>query len=136
MAAGWGIAPTDLANLTDGDLTTVTGEGSTVKVAAGDIGTITWDLGSIMTVLFGGRLGIRTTASWIDVYAESSDDNIAWRTQGSENFIHAHNSNVEKVSDTYSVILTGRYIRLRAYVANAATGSFKGYEAMAWKLTV
>ena len=65
VATGWDTAPTTLGNITDGDLATVTGEGSYVKADAGETeneGQITIDLGSakpISKVLV--KVGIRSS---------------------------------------------------------------------------
>ena len=134
VASGWDTDPTNLANMTDGDLATVTGTGSKVVWVAEDYGRIVFDLGSIKTVLVGGRVGIWSTAGGITAYVESSDDNVNWKRTYVAVF-WAYSSG-EYVIYTQGHLATGRYIQIRFYVDAAATAYAKIYEVMAWELTI
>jgi len=134
VAADWGTDPTDLENATDGDLAIVTGTGVTIKGAGGTYGTLTFDLGSIKTVLLSGRFGLWSTASTTRILAESSDDNITYRSDWTN--LCDITTTAEKVIDSKATILTGRYARIKFHVNAAATANAKIYEVMAWKLTI
>ena len=121
-------APTNLANMTDGDLASVTGTGTKVMGAAGNWGIITFDLGTVQTVLMGARVGMWTSASSAFMLFKSSDDNISWTATGIEDSAVMSGAAAEQISDSLSAILTGRYVRLRFYVAAAATVNAKIYE--------
>ena len=129
-------APTNLANMTDGDLASVTGTGTKVMGGQGTWGTITFDLGSVKTVLMGARVGMWTSASNAFMYFESSDDNANWTATGIEDSVVQSTAAAEQISDSLSQILTGRYVRLRFFVFAAATVNAKIYEVYGWKLTI
>lgn len=134
-ASGWGTAPTNLANCTDGDLSTVTGTGSKVMGGAGDYGYVVFDLGSVKTVLVGFRVGLWSTSNTASVYVDGSPDNVTFYSTTNVNVSNA--SAVELISDaTNCAILTCRYIRLRFNINGAATANAKIYEAMAYELSV
>lgn len=129
-------APTNLANMTDGDHSTVTGTGTKVMGGAGNFGAITFDLGSITMVIIGARVGIWSSAASAFMFFESSDDNVTWTSTGIEDSgIQAANI-AEQISDSLVAILRGRYVRLRFYVTGAATANAKIYEVYGWKLTI
>lgn len=136
VASVFGVNPANLANMTDGDLASVTGTGSKVMGAQGNWGTITFDLGSVMTVLMGARIGMWTSASNAFVFFESSDNNINWTATGIEDSVVQSVAAAEQISDSLSQILTGRYFRLRFFVFAAATVNAKIYEVYGWKLTI
>jgi len=76
VASGWGTAPTNLANCTDGDFTTSTGTGSKVLGAAGVVGELVFDLQSSKTLLVGIKAGIWASVGSIQILVYSSEDNI------------------------------------------------------------
>ena len=134
VASIWDTDPTNLERATDGDIDTVTGTGSKVMDAVGNYGVLTFDLGSIKTVLLGARVALWSTNAGTYIYAASSDDNITYR----ENHLAImYKSTVaELVMETNPVILTGRYIRIRFSVNAIATAYAKIYEVMGWELTI
>lgn len=139
IASVWDTDPTDLVNMTDGNITTVTGTGTKAILAAGDIGIVTFDLGSIKTVLVGARVGLWRSAGTIYIGVEVSDDNINWiaymvGTVGL--YSQASGAAAEALRQLLTTIVTGRYIRLRVYLNAAGTGNVKIYEVMAWELTI
>ena len=139
VASVWDTNPTNLINMTDGNVTTVTGTGTKVIIAAGDIGIVTFDLGSIKTVMVGARVGLWRSAGTIYIGVEVSDDNINWIvymivTVGS--YSQAASTAAESVRQLLTTIVTGRYVRMRAYLNGAGTGNVKFYEVMAWELTI
>lgn len=141
-ASGWGTSPTNLGNITDGDVSTVTGTGSTNALAKADYGFITFDLGSIKQVMFGCRVGIWcASARDIILFAAGSDDNVTYRDTLNANgppaaiVYRAAAPNAEEVVDSLINIINGRYIRIRFLVTGASnTANAKIYEAWAYEL--
>ena len=134
VASVWDTDPANLENMTDGDLATVTGTGSKVMGAGGSYGHITFDLGSVKTVLVGGKVGIWSTAGNIYCVLEQSDNNITWN--GDNGTALNYTTLVEQVSAFRTHLVTCRYFRLRFYVTAASTAYAKIYEVMAWELTL
>jgi len=134
VASGWGTDPTNLANATDGDIDTVTGTGEKVMGGSGNYGIITFDLGSVKTVMVGGRFGLWGTAGTQYIFPETSDDNITWHSAWYEMIRRA--AVAEQISESYFMFMAGRYIRLRFYTNIASTAYAKIYEVMAWELTI
>lgn len=148
-ASYWSTTPSNLANCTDGSLSAATGTGSRVvpgpvqQSSEGAIyGTITFDLGSIKTVLLGARVGMWRTSSqsWTGVYLYFdaidvlSTNHYNWRF--TTNSQAASHSTTERVIDTVPRISTGRYHRLRFDCDYAtATGYAKIYEVYAFEVT-
>jgi len=132
VASGWGTDPANLENMTDGDIDTVTGTGEKVMGGAGSYGYLTFDLGSIKTVLIGCRVGLWSSAGTAYFYPQESNDLATWRmlTTNVANITSA----TEKVVPVLSPVLNGRYIRFQFYVNTAATAYAKIYEVAAWEL--
>lgn len=136
IAALFTTNPTTLSNTTDGDFSTVTGTGTKVMAAGGSWGTLTYDLGSVKTVLMGARVGLWTSASSCYIFFESSNDNITWTATGIEDSVIQTLAAAEQISDSLSQILTGRYLRLRFHTYAAATCNCKIYEVYGWPLVI
>ena len=134
VASVWGTDPANLENMTDGDIDTVTGTGEKVMGAAGFYGYIAFDLGSIKTVLLGARVGMWCTTGSVYVYAQSSNNNINWKSAGVT--LAAITSVGEYIADIQGHVLNGRYIRLAFSVSTASTAYAKIYEVMGWELKV
>jgi len=137
----FGTAPTTLSNVTDGDFSTVTGTGSTNAGGAGDYGILTFDMAASYTVLMGGRVGLWAASSRVvEVFLESSDDNVTWRTNaGLVGLVNASaymtSPAGEIIADIAPVVLTGRYVRARFWVNGASnTANAKIYEMFAFDL--
>jgi hypothetical protein len=81
-ASGWGTAPTNLANICDGDWTTATTAGQSNKTSANSsLGNITIDLGSIQTVDLMAKLGVWDNISTgVNVKWQWSSDGTTWIT--------------------------------------------------------
>lgn len=135
VASMWDTDPTLLTNCTDGNLSTVTGTGSKIMAAAGNFGYLVFDLGTIKTVLIGGRFGLWSTTGTVTIFVDVSDDNITYINAYSS--ITGATSVAESKKDTdNSALVNGRYIRLRWYVNAAATAYANIYEVAAWELTL
>jgi hypothetical protein len=142
--SGWDTAPTTLGNITDGDLSTVTGTGSKNMGAAGDYGYVVFDLTTTKTVMVGGRVGVWNdgTQRVTKVFAESSDDNVTYRgptgkNSGTGGLGYNQDQTTELIFDGAATILTGRYIRLRFWVSGAAnTANAKIYEVYGYEMSL
>lgn len=135
-AVQWGTTPTSLSNTTDGSLSTVTGTGSKTISGSGVVGYLTFDLGSVKTFLFTGRLGIWRTAGALRVYVDGNDvsatyNDSNWR-QNDETIAYTY-YNYERVSDITPTLLTCRYPRFRVYGEGSGTYYTKFYEVMAYE---
>lgn len=126
-------APDALSNATDGLMSTVTGTGNQSKAVSGDFGYYTFDLGSIKTVLVGGRTGIWSTANTVQICIEASDDDITYVPSG--NATGENSASVtEVIRDLIPKILTGRYIRVRYAISGAAVAYARLYSMMGYEL--
>ena len=134
VASGWDTDPANLERVTDGDIDTVTGTGNKIMGGAGFYGYITFDLGSVKTMLLGARVGMWSTAGTTNIYFETSNDNITYRNL--QPILCASTAVAEIVSELVAKVVRGRYVRLRLYVSAAATAYAKIYEIMAWELTL
>lgn len=130
--ATWGVAPTNLANVTDGNKDTVSGTGTKTLSGSGNIGYITFDLGSIKTVLIGGKIGVWSTANGITAYLQVSDDGNTYRT--TTIIISGSTSTSEIIVDCVPAIISTRYIKLRFYGSGAMDANIKLYEFRGWDL--
>jgi hypothetical protein len=126
--------PTNLENATDGDITTCTGVAQKILGTAGTGGTFVFDMGEVRSVLVGFILGVKTTASTLQLFIESSDDNITYRTASLNN--NATSSTSKVIRDGLSSLLTGRYIRIRAVNTGAGTIDVEVYQCMAYELVI
>lgn len=141
-ASGWGTAPINLANCTDGNVTTATGTGSTNMLAAGNYGEILFDLTIEKRILVGGRVGIwAASARRIKVYLESSDDGINFRSAGVLGMVNSStygDSGAESIVDLMPVILQGQYFRVRFNIEGGAsnTANAKIYQVWGYELAV
>ncbi len=134
VASGWGTAPTNLENATDGNVDTVTGEGSTVLAAAGYYGNVTFDLGIRKNVMVSAWVGTRSTAGTISVYLAHSPDNTTWY-QNYYGMAQTLNT-PEQITSPNMQFVSDRYIRLRFYVNAACTAYARLYEVAAWELVI
>ena len=126
------IVPTNLANVTDGNITTSTGEAKKTLGSAGECGLFIFDLGSQKTVLFGARSGVHSSTGTLSINLliepELGD---MYAAPGASNSVM---SATEVLVNALSVLGTGRYLKLR--VSGRAAGDFyiKLYEAYAYEL--
>jgi len=133
-----GRYPTSLENITDGDMSTVSGQGTSVVAGAGAYGKLVFDLGSIKTVLVGARVGVWASAGSQYVWVQSSDDGTTYKGfESSANSMMGSLSSSEIIMDSFNAgVHTGRYLRVTFYNNAAATGNAKIYEIMAYELGV
>lgn len=84
VAATWNVNPANLANSTDGDYATVTGNGSKVLGAAGYFGQLTWDLGAIYKIMVRGLIGLGNNFSGDDcvIFLSGSNDGATYTPVG------------------------------------------------------
>lgn len=134
VASGWTTAPTDLANVTDGDIATVTGTGSKNIAAGAVVGYLTFDLGSVKTCIVGARCGVWSATGNSQLFIDSSDDDLTYRQNGNTVIYRA--SVAEAVVDAIATVVTGRYIRLRFVGSTATTYNVKIYEAYAHEVAL
>jgi len=127
------VNPSNLQNATDGDTASATGVGQKVMATAGIFGSITFDLGTQKTILVYGRINIYSSAGTQQVFVETSDDNITWRTYPSAAYTKATASSAN-IIELLATIVSGRYMRLNLYVNAAATCYTAIHEIAAWEL--
>lgn len=132
--SGFDTDPTDLGNVTDGDLTTASATGSKVMGASGVYGYLIFDMGSAKNVIISAKVGIWSTASTTSAYLETSPDGTNWVTVGANTIRPAGTSASEVIN---SVLINGvhtRYFRIRFSVGAAATAYAKIYTVTAYAL--
>lgn len=128
----WDTPPPNLAHITDGDMNSPSGTGTTNLVAAGNVGSVMVDLGRIATVLFMAKVGIWTDANTTKIYLESYNDAAsAWTYGLPSSEITAAAENIEAM---FPVMAHTSRIKLRVYVTGAATVNVKIYEIIALEI--
>lgn len=75
--SGWTVDPTDAADITDGDISTLCATGNKVDAAAWDEAVFEWDLGAFYDVLIGGVGGGTVAAGTLYAYGYGYDGS-AW----------------------------------------------------------
>lgn len=130
--ATWGVAPNGLANVTDGNRDTYSGTGTKTVSGAGNLGYITFDLGSVKTILVGGKFGIWSTANGITCFLQVSNTDSNYRTTAT--LINGSTNTSEAVIEATPAIVTTRYLKLRFYASGAMDANVKLYELGAWDL--
>lgn len=126
--------PTNLANATDGDLSTYTGTGSKTLGSAGTVGTFIFDMGKVKVVLAGAYIGLWADSGNISYYFDSSINGSDWINGYNSSYYGAATS--ESIRDGTPSLLVGRYIRIRVKLSAAGTGNVRLYSAMAYELGV
>jgi hypothetical protein len=118
--AGWDTDPTNLANITDGDWTTVTGWGATNKAGAGYFGYVKIDLGAVYSCLWTMKVGVKSAANKITGQWQWSTDGITYYSVcdlwplGSQNV-------AERIQYVGSkAVVRARYVHFAFYVSGAA----------------
>lgn len=123
--------PTNLANATDGDPITATGEGKKTVGAAAEIGKFVFDLGSEKNVIVGMKISVHSSASNIFVYINSDTDTDKGSSQLSVATVAA-----KIVTASTRILLNTRYIYIIG-VSGAACDGFLGlYEVVAYEMGV
>jgi len=132
--ATWGTAPTNLANVTDEDLTNFTGTGSKIIGGGGDIGSIRFDLGFVPTrpIIITGKIGIWSSAGTMAVYVDESEDGNAFTPSGVASMNKTQS--IESPLGFSPIIIYTRYFRLRSYLNAAATGNARFYGVQGYSL--
>lgn len=136
VAALWGVAPTDLVNVTDGDFDTVTGTGSTVLGAAGQLGRILIDLGAVYNVHLRGKFGLWSTAGNITLFWQYSEDAITYRYTSWVSHPIAYGQAAEYVMFSLTDFVRARYLQIVFSGTVAMTGNVKIYEVQAIDLGI
>lgn len=127
---GFGTDPTNLANTTDGDWTTVTGTGQTVVGGSALIGTIDFDLGAVYTVLVTAKFGLWCSAGQLVSDLWHSTDGNTW-VQCTQTNIVIVGVAAEAIRFPLVVGIRSRYFRFAFYSTQACTGNVKIYEVQA-----
>lgn len=137
VASTFDTAPTNLANCTDGNITNPAGTGTKAMSAAGTIGALTFDLGSVKTVLIGFRVGVwGAVAAKTAMYIGYGD---MAATQGGQCALNNSTSASSEVilSAESAAVITARYISFTFISGSTATTyNVKPYEFMAYELGV
>lgn len=115
------VNPNNLANATDGDITTSTGAGSKAVTGVANFGSFNFDLGSVKTVLVSGEMGLYCNGQIVNVYFLFSRDGTTFYT---------HPVNVSQLSATSEQVkalaawpVTARYLRLQCNTGGTGTGN-------------
>lgn len=133
VATSWGTAPTNLNNITDGDITTASGTGFKTTTASGAVGAIIYDLGSVKTVILQAKMGIWTSSGSIAAFIKSSDD--SFNTEKDSFTIGTYTTTGELILHSPYIRLQARYIALKVQNNAAATGNAKIYHFEAKETT-
>jgi hypothetical protein len=132
VASSFDIPPTNLANVTDGNVNTVTGTGtSTGKGAFGTYGIISFDLGSVRNVLIGGKVGLWSTIGTSEVFVQASTDHVNYYPTDP---LLIKFSNVEEIGWLSSSNVVGRYIEFVLISDSNTTVNMKIYQLMVYDL--
>jgi len=129
-----GRYPTSLANTTDGSMTTVSGTGTVLLGAAGDSGYLTYDLASSKRVLVSARVGVWSSANISKTVVGFSTDGTTFYEANLA--VDAYTSTTEIITDMYTRIGFGRYIRLRFNLSGGGTAFDKTYSVSAYEMGV
>jgi hypothetical protein len=124
-------APTNLANITDEDWTTVSGTGSRTCSGTFEPMNVYYDLGAVRTVLLMGKLGLWSSAGNVDASWLSSIDGSTWiLAAGVSGAVRGSTSEV--ISYLVPLLIRGRYIGIRVRNVNTSvTANVKFYELAA-----
>lgn len=129
VASGWDTAPTNLAACTDGDPTTATGTGSTVKAAIDNYGYLTFDLGAVKTFLINAKIAMWSTANSCAVYSYYKEASADLYKTGPTNLtltttIEPLANNALTTNLNYPQVLTARYFQLGFKTGAAASATY------------
>ena len=124
--------PTNLENCTDGDWSSVTGTGSKVLGASGDIGRLTFTLPRYSIYLAAAIVGVWSTAGTVNVRFYSSIDLSTYVWSGLNAISKI--STTESHCQTMPGILIGQSVQLVFQLNAAGTGNVKVYEFFAFDL--
>ena len=123
--SGWTVDPTDVADITDGDITTYCNTGNKVAAGGWQWGYITFDLGAFYNILVTGYGGVTTDAGSSYLYIGFYDG------ANYQNMVH-HASNSVRPMLTIGGVTSK--IRLGFSTNVAATFSPNIRELHAWRL--
>ena len=121
VASGWDTPPSNLENCTDGNISTATGTGQTVKGGAGDFGYLVFDLGSIKFVDVSLISITSSNTGNTAILIESSDDNNTWRSSYYASTLTI--TTTAALKPVLKVACMGRYIRIRYNLSAAGTAT-------------
>jgi len=131
--ATWDTTPTSLENTTDDNNTTTTGTGTKVVSGANPVGSIIYDLGSSKNVMVTVKCAAWTSAGAIRQTIDGSEDNITYVEGGNYTLSTAVTSE-STVYQTPLSYASGRYIKVRTFVSQSATGNIKFYDVRAYEV--
>lgn len=128
----WGTAPTDLDKSTNGNIDDPTGTGSKTLGSSGSVGTLTFDLGTVQSILINFRVGLWSDTGAMSIYIDEYDGT-TWRN--ASNVCASVTSTTEaKKSPENAAIINASKFRLRFNLGAAGTGNVKIYEVMGYKI--
>lgn len=124
--------PADLANATDGDLSTFTSTGTKITIGAGDVGFFNFAV-SPGTYLVSAKVGMWTSAGTLSAYIYGDD--IVEHTFGNALVISLSNA-VESIRRSFSkvVCVSTGVLTLSFYSSAAATSNVRLYDFKANKI--
>ncbi len=133
-ASNWDTPPSNLERVTDGDINSTTGVGSTTTSGAGTVGVIFFDFGRNVHVFC-----ILWRRSWSDsadfnIIPYSSVDGSTYRRGGIEITTGWHNSDPGIPMPSRMFSHYGRYLRLYCYANGAGTHNLIIHEFAAYEV--
>lgn len=140
-ADGWDTPPSELANITNGNLESKTGVGVKSLSGAGVIGTIIFDMGSVKSILITSLINAwaSTGSGQIDVQVKVSDDGTNWSsTTGDKcgNCTATEENYISKIVFDNAPLIITRYFQLRFYGSAAMTANVRLTEILAYDMGV
>jgi hypothetical protein len=114
--------PTNLENITDGNITTVTGVGTKNMEGGGTYGQIIFDLKTNKYITISGHVGLYSSAGTTYVYVDTKKDGDAdFKTNITPLLSITSTTQLDK--DLIDMSFYTRYVRLRFYVTASSTAN-------------
>lgn len=127
----WDVGPTNLAYVTDGVWSTVTGTGYNNLTGPGYFGTLDFNMSATYTVELQGKIGGWSNTSSVSLYWYYSTDGTTWVNAGGTAEISG-TSTTEVVHYAKEICVNAQYVRAAFYTAGGATSAnVKIYEIRA-----
>lgn len=127
-----GSEPTDIENVTDGDMATYARNAGCKMAGAGTFGFSVFDMERIGLWFVGGKVGLTASAGSAQAFVAGSDDGITY-TEASVNSV-AYTGTSEGIVSMYGAVVFGRYVKLSFVASVASVVAAKMYEVFAWEL--
>jgi hypothetical protein len=132
----WGVAPTSLANSTDGDWTTSTTNGTTNATGSQVIGTLDYNLGATYTCEVFTKVGLLVNQTCtLTGYWYYSNDGTNWNYNTATGAFQRVNPTSELIVDSQVECVSARYVRLSLSASVAANCTVCVYEVAMFNMT-